>query len=222
MTDDEALPSTSRAVRLRNHSRVCRRFSARKVVRARPQDSRWRVIDQSKPAAWTERWISARSNDSSLSAAQLCDCDGAFSMSLKATPRRLIVLVSSRFGDDADELCGTCAECCARSEEEHRIGDYRSEAMRTLDCVVESGRLAARRAELVGYLMRTGSELAQTCTQRCLAAAGNAGSGCGSAPAQMLVICNAFRLLVARRLTCVRTGKTNPRWHARASWCARS
>ena len=83
MTDDEALPSTSRAVRLRNHSRVCRRFSARKVVRARPQDSRWRVIDQSKPAAWTERWISARSNDSSLSAAQLAA--GAPHDSLAAT-----------------------------------------------------------------------------------------------------------------------------------------
>jgi hypothetical protein len=60
------------------------------------------------------------------------------------------VLVSSRFGDDADELCGTCAECCTRSEEEHRIGDYRSGAMRTLDCVVESGRLAVRRLSWSG------------------------------------------------------------------------
>src|SRR5262249_8362229 len=47
------------------------------------------------------------------------------------------------------------------------------EAMRTLDRAVDSGRLGARGAEMVEDLMRTGTPMSQTWTQRYTAAAGS-------------------------------------------------
>jgi HK97 family phage major capsid protein len=51
--------------------------------------------------------------------------------------------------------------------------DRRSDAMRTLDDAVRDDRLGARGAELVEDLMRTGSTMAQTWTQRWAAATGS-------------------------------------------------
>jgi HK97 family phage major capsid protein len=59
-------------------------------------------------------------------------------------------------------------------EEEPRRGDgVRSAAMRTLDGLVDAGRLPARAAETVEELTRSGTMLAQSWTQRCVAAAGD-------------------------------------------------
>jgi predicted phage gp36 major capsid-like protein len=58
-------------------------------------------------------------------------------------------------------------------EEPRRADGVRSEAMRTLDRAVQSGRLEASGAELVEDLTRSGSMLAQSWTQRCVAATGD-------------------------------------------------
>jgi HK97 family phage major capsid protein len=58
-------------------------------------------------------------------------------------------------------------------EDDRGRGDgVRSDALRTLDAAVRDDRLGARGAELVEDLMRTGSTLSQTWTQRYAAAAG--------------------------------------------------
>jgi HK97 family phage major capsid protein len=64
---------------------------------------------------------------------------------------------------------GTPGDAYLRDDER----PLRDLAMRTLDQSVDSGRLAARGAEVVEDLMRTGTALSQTWTQRYTAAAGS-------------------------------------------------
>lgn len=59
-------------------------------------------------------------------------------------------------------------------DEQSPAATQRSAAMRTLDEAVAADRLAARGAELVEGLMRTGTSMAQSWTQRYAAAAGSA------------------------------------------------
>lgn len=60
-----------------------------------------------------------------------------------------------------------------RDEDRARQHPQRDNAMRTLDAIVKDDRLAARGAELVEGLMRTGPVISQTWTQRWAAATGS-------------------------------------------------